>query len=404
MSLCCPKQSQAVYKPRRPEKTVLFEIIKKRCNTWHKNSEKNVPKYIDKEFKKYLGCGILAKGFACAHCANCDKDFFIAFSCKGRGLCRSCNTRAMVETAAHLAENVIPQVPVRQFVISFPIRIRHYLQTHKILQAVLRIIKRMDSNEGSGFSLNANVRIPSWDREGLERLIRYCARPCFKSENLRWNGPWIHYRLPKPTHTGKTFIQLEPLEFIERISHFIPYPRRHRRHYHGVFAPNSPFRKNVAANAKGRPKSSLPPNMQESVEKIEEVSLSWAKLIARIYDVNPLLCSCGKEMKITSFVLHPVEIRRILTRIGWPTEIPEFDPPYDFPDRDICQLLPWTEDGFPSDDLQVANSAGPDHPFIDYSSDPPLWDDHSDPPPGWKVSDPVVLPILWLGVDCKEIL
>ncbi len=30
----------------------------------------------------------------------------------------------------------------------------------------------MLSYENSGFSLNANVRIPSWDREGFERLIR----------------------------------------------------------------------------------------------------------------------------------------------------------------------------------------------------------------------------------------
>lgn len=43
----------------------------------------------------------------------------------------------------------------------------------------------MLSYKNSEFSLNAKVRIESWDREGLERLIRYCARPCFKSENLR---------------------------------------------------------------------------------------------------------------------------------------------------------------------------------------------------------------------------
>ena len=306
-SICCPKKSQVVYRPRRPEKTVLFGVIKKHYKTWYKNSKEPVPQYVDKEFQKYLDCGILSKGFACAHCVNCNKDFLIALSCKGRGICPSCNTRAMVETAAHLVENVIPCVSVRQFVISFPMRIRYYLQTHKILQAVLRIvvdeirkrliacgpdnpdpkigaitfiqhfgktlnyhphfhlivadglfstngddllfhevslspgdiadtefgirkrvlkyfgnqgwfdketIEKMTSNENSGFSLDANVRIPSWDREGLERLIRYCARPCFASENLRWNGPWIHYRLPKPTHTGKTFVQIEPLEFI----------------------------------------------------------------------------------------------------------------------------------------------------------------------------------------------
>ena len=139
-SLCCPKKSEFVYRPRRPEKTVLFEVIKKNYNTWCKNSEEPVPAYVDKEFKNYLGCGILAKGFACAHCDSCNKDFLIAFSCKGRGICPSCNTRAMVETAANLIENVIPYVPVRQYVISFPMRIRHHLQTHAILKTVLRIV------------------------------------------------------------------------------------------------------------------------------------------------------------------------------------------------------------------------------------------------------------------------
>ena len=126
-SLYCPKKSQVVYRQRRPEKTVLFEVIKKYYKTWYKHSKEPILKYVDKEFNNYLGCGILAKGFACAHCDSCNKDFFIAFSCKGRGICPSCNTRAMVETAANLVENVVPCVPVRQFVISFSMRIRHYL-------------------------------------------------------------------------------------------------------------------------------------------------------------------------------------------------------------------------------------------------------------------------------------
>ena len=46
----------------------------------------------------------------------------------------------MVETAAHLIDSVLPRIPFRQFVISFPLRIRHYLETHKILQAVLKIV------------------------------------------------------------------------------------------------------------------------------------------------------------------------------------------------------------------------------------------------------------------------
>jgi hypothetical protein len=51
-------------------------------------------------------------------------DFLIAYSCKGRGVCPSCNTRRMAETAAHLVDHVFPQVPVRQWVLSLPKRLR----------------------------------------------------------------------------------------------------------------------------------------------------------------------------------------------------------------------------------------------------------------------------------------
>ena len=134
------------------------------------------------------------------------------------------------------------------------------------------------------------------------------------------------------------------------------------------------MRQKAAANAQKRPKSSIPLDVKESSEK---VSLSWAKLIARIYEANPLVCQCGKEIKITTLVLHSAEIRRVLSRICWPTGIPEFDPPYDFPDRDICQLLPWTEDGFPpaEAEIQITGKAGPDPPHWDNHSDPPHWED-----------------------------
>ncbi len=45
-------------------------------------------------------------------------------SCKGRGLCPSCNVRRMAETAAHLVDHVIPPLPVRQWVLSVPKRRR----------------------------------------------------------------------------------------------------------------------------------------------------------------------------------------------------------------------------------------------------------------------------------------
>ena len=368
-------------------------------------------------------------------------------------------------TAAHLVENVIPLVPIRQWVISFPLRIRHYLLEHDTLQAVLEIvveevrkkviacapeipnaqigavsfiqnfgstlnvhphfhlivpdgvfceegeelefhesiitqedikdvqkqiqarvlryykkrgwfsneaIEKMLSYENTGFSLDASVKIHSWDRDGLERLIRYCARPCFVSENLRWNGPWLVYRFSKPTYKGQRFIQLEPVDFLDKIAAFIPLPHRHRRHYHGVFAPKSPLRKKVVAYAKRRIEQAIPPQMEKVVAKAKRVSFDWAELIARIYEVNPLICStCGSTVKITSFVTHEAEIRRILRGIGWPIQLHNFDLPYDLPDCDLCQLIQGTEDGFQIIEVQVHCDVGPDPPSQESYSDPP---------------------------------
>ena len=76
--------------------------------------------FVRQAFRKYLECGIFAHGFARARCDDCGHDYFVAFSCKGRGVCPSCNTRRMVETAAHLTDHVFPRLPVRQWVLSVP--------------------------------------------------------------------------------------------------------------------------------------------------------------------------------------------------------------------------------------------------------------------------------------------
>jgi hypothetical protein len=116
--------------------------------------------------------------------------------------------------------------------------------------------------------------------------------------------------------------------------------------------------------------------MQDAAEKIEKVSSNWAKLIARIYEVNPLICTgCGKNIRIISFVTNREAIWRILKGIGLKTVVPEFEPAYDITDRDICQLVPGTKDGFPEMDEQFHCDVGPDPPHEEDYCDPPHWQD-----------------------------
>jgi len=90
-------------------------------------NKKTIPAHVEKEFRHYLDCGILANGFARIRCEGCGYDFLVAFSCKGRGLCPSCNTKHMVQTAGQLVDSVFPAVPVRQWVLSLPKRVRYYV-------------------------------------------------------------------------------------------------------------------------------------------------------------------------------------------------------------------------------------------------------------------------------------
>lgn len=62
-----------------------------------------LPEWVERDFRGYLECGILAHGFARARCEDCDHERLIPFSCKGRGICPSCNGRRMCEAAAHRA-------------------------------------------------------------------------------------------------------------------------------------------------------------------------------------------------------------------------------------------------------------------------------------------------------------
>jgi hypothetical protein len=67
----------------------------------------------------------------------------VAFSCKGRGFCPSCTSRRMSDTAAHLVDRVLPEAPVRQWVLSLPIPLRYRVAyDHKLCSAVLAVFLR----------------------------------------------------------------------------------------------------------------------------------------------------------------------------------------------------------------------------------------------------------------------
>jgi hypothetical protein len=106
-----------------------------------------LPRFIKDEFDTFLDCSILARGFLRLRCGECGHDKLLSFSCKRRGFCPSCGARRMSQAAAHPVDYVIPQVPVRQWVLSLPIPLRVLMAAQPepvtpVLQMVQRVLTR----------------------------------------------------------------------------------------------------------------------------------------------------------------------------------------------------------------------------------------------------------------------
>jgi len=134
------------YVRRRPEESVLYSVVQAELETFLARAqarERRVPRFVERELRGFLRCGILAHGFVRVHCDECGLDRTVAFSCKGRGFCPSCGGRRMADTAAHLVDRVLPEVPVRQWVLSLPFALRYRLAYDAPLtSAVLGIFVR----------------------------------------------------------------------------------------------------------------------------------------------------------------------------------------------------------------------------------------------------------------------
>jgi hypothetical protein len=462
------------YRPRRPTATPLYPVVQHHLETFLARAAEadplgnGVPWWVERDFRAYLRCGILAHGFARVRCEDCGHERLIPFSCKGRGICPSCNTRRMAELAAHLTDHVLPHLAARQWVLSVPKRLRPFLHHNPdIAGAVLRIFLRamrttlrratpgapadaqlgavsflhrfgsslnphfhlhlvvldgvfsqtsdadtsaarfheatllqpehwtrlqgvvqrrvlryfrthglldeldaldMLSWQGSGgFSTDASVRIEAEDRAGLERLLRYCARPPFALERLHALAgvaslaspdARLLYRFPKPTPDGCTEIVLSPLQLLERLVAFVPPPRMHRHRYHGVLAPHAGLRAAVVAIGRApaetpcladpKPASLASGSLDEPPRTASSARIRWAVLLARIYEVLPLLCpACGGSMRILAFLTDPPVVSAILLHLDLPHRPPPLAPARGPPQRDF--LLDQTPSFDPAD-------------------------------------------------------
>ncbi|HII4308511.1 TPA: transposase [Vibrio parahaemolyticus] len=135
------------YQSHRPEQTLLYQIVDEYYPAFAAlmaEQGKELPGYVQREFEEFLQCGRLEHGFLRVRCESCHAEHLVAFSCKRRGFCPSCGARRMAESAALLVDEVLPEQPMRQWVLSFPFQLRFLFASRpEIMGWVLGIVYRV---------------------------------------------------------------------------------------------------------------------------------------------------------------------------------------------------------------------------------------------------------------------
>jgi hypothetical protein len=121
------------------------------------------------------------------------------------------------------------------------------------------------------------------------------------------------------------------LEWIARLTSHIPDRGTQLVHYYGAYS-NS--HRGVARRREvfiEVPREDDPPDPPRPDSAwLAARRKSWARLIRRVYEADPLLCRCGQRMRVVGFITQPPVILKILHHIGRrfdPLKLPGRSPP-----------------------------------------------------------------------------
>jgi hypothetical protein len=129
----------------------------------------------------------------------------------------------------------------------------------------------------------------------------------------------VLYRSRMNPSLGRNFEAMDPLEWLARLADHIPDPGKHRTHFYAHYA--NRVRGERPSEELGRQK-----HEEEEQPKKRRCSSSWARLIAKVFQADPLVCKrCGGPLKVVAYITHTVAIRRILDHLG--LSPPEKPPP-----------------------------------------------------------------------------
>ncbi|MHC5016934.1 MAG: transposase [Planctomycetota bacterium] len=165
------------------------------------------------------------------------------------------------------------------------------------------------------------------DRQGAARLGRYMIRCPLALKRLSWNEDTaeVSYTVRPTRRSGPrpATVSWDVLEFIARVVDHLPEPSQQMTRYWGFYANAARGKRRKAGEQEAAARPALAG--EDAVDTFtRQARLSWAKLIRRVYEVDPLLCPfCGADMKILAFITDFATARAIRRSLKLPAQEPE---------------------------------------------------------------------------------
>jgi ribosomal protein S27E len=187
---------------------------------------------------------------------------------------------------------------------------------HKVLRMLVskrkiseEMIRMLSTWRHSGFNVFCGNRISPADDTAMENLARYIIRASFSQERMQYldkEGTVVY--TSKDGRTNKCF---PALEWLAAMSSHIPNRGEQMVRYYGYYSNASRGKRRKEGN------DDAVPFIIESQENNKIFRRNWARLIQKIYEVDPLVCpKCQGAMRIISSIEDPSVIRDILKHLG----------------------------------------------------------------------------------------
>jgi len=171
------------------------------------------------------------------------------------------------------------------------------------------LVALMDRWRHTGFNVYCGPRILPWQARSMENLACYIIRASFSQERMTYvrESGQVVYR-SKDGGREKVF---DALEWMAAMCSHIPDRGEQMVRYYGYYSNVSRGKRRKAGRG-DEIECILEPELSDG-----EFRKSWARLIRKVYEVDPLVCPrCAGPMRVIAFIEDEVVIKKILVHLG----------------------------------------------------------------------------------------